>query len=263
MKSKILFWSSLIISLALAVLCGYVFCTRVVFEGAGLESLVPAYIILLFLSIIFSDLVHEGAHLLVGVCCNMGIKPDKYRIFRTSSVNVYPKGARGMRGRMIATASAGIVVNFACLVLGIISVCVPGVSAVFCILLPYSAYIFLINAVPDDRNGAKNDGMIVWELITNADSAAVMLQILRIQGMVRTGTKLADVPEAMFFDVPQLPEDDINYIILTQLRYEYYLERGNDSEAYKYFLRYKDLIDYLPSEYQTRDEKPRNKAKEE
>lgn len=266
MKSKIIFWSSLVLSLVLAVVSGYVFCTRSFIEGAGLESLVPAYIVLLFLSIFFGDLVHEGAHLLVGVCCRMGIRPDKYRIFRTSSVNVYPKGTRCMRARMIATSVAGIAVNLACLLLGVIALCVQSVPSLFCVLAPYSAYIFLINAIPDDRNGAKNDGMLVWELITKADSAEVMLQILRIQGMVRTGTKLADVPEGMFYEIPQLPEDDINYIILTQLRYEYYLERGNDSEAYKYFNRFKGLIQYLPSEYaeQSRTSgKPRNKAKDE
>lgn len=249
MKSKIIFWASLALSLGLGALCGWVFCTRVVFQNAGLESLVPAYILLLFLSVVFSDLVHEGAHLIVGLCCGMGIRPDKYRIFRTSSVNVFPKGARGMRGRMLATVAAGPASNLACLVLGVIALCVPGVSAVFCVLVPYSAYILLINAVPDDAGGAKNDGMLVLELLTRADSAEVMLQILRIQGMVRAGTKLADVPEAMFYELPQLPEDDVNFIILTQLRYEYYLARGNDSEAYKYFLRYKDVIRYLPSAY--------------
>lgn len=266
MKSKIIFWSSLAAGLALACAAGYIFCTRAVIPDAGLENLIPAYIVLLFLSVIFGDLVHEGAHLIVGVCCRMGIKPDKYRIFRTSSVNVFPRGARGMRGRMIATSVAGIAVNFACLALGVIAMCVPGVSALFGVLAPYSAYIFLVNAVPDDRNGAKNDGMIVWELITKSDSAEVMLQILRIQGLVRSGIKLADIDEAMFYEVPQLPEDDVNYIILTQLRYEYYLERGNDSEAYKYFNRFKDLIRYLPSEYAEEAHasgKPHNNAKDE
>ncbi len=265
MKSKIIFWSSLIISLALAVVCGYIFCTRVTFENSGLESVIPAYIVLLFLSIIFSDLVHEGAHLIVGLICGMGIKPDKYRIFRTSSVNVFPKGSKGMRARMIATTSAGLIANLLCLVLGITGCCLPEYFAVFSVLLPYSVYIVLINAVPDQRNGAKNDGCLLFELITGADSARVMLQILRIQGMVRSGTKLSEVPEAMFFEVPQLPEDDLNFIILTQLRCEYYTQRGNDSEAYKYFLRFQDLIQYLPSEYvqSAPSHKKHNKAKNE
>lgn len=263
MKSKIIFWSALVISLGLAVAAGYVFCTRPAIEGAALSTLIPAYILLAFLSIIFGDLVHEGAHLIVGLCCRMGIRPDKYRIFRTSSVNVYPFGARAMRGRMIATSVAGIVINFACFALGLMAVCIPQMPALFGVLLPYSAYLLILNAIPDYRNGAENDGMMVWELIKKSDSALVMLQILRIQGLVRAGTPMKEVPEEMFFSVPQLPEDDINFIILTQLRYEYYLECGNDSEAYKFFLRYKDLIQYLPSEYVEEPIRKHNKAKDE
>lgn len=249
MRGKILFFSSLAVLLGLGALCGYIFCVRTDFDGAGLESLIPAYLALLIVSVPFSDFVHEGAHLIVGLCLNMGIKPDRYRIFRTSSVNVCPKGVKHMRLRMILTASAGVAINLACAAIGIISILVPQVPATLCVLLPYSAYLFLLNAVPAELSGGKNDGMIVWELLTLSDSAKVMLVILRIQGSIRSGIKLEEIPEAMLFEVPQLPEDDINFIILTQLRYEYYLAVGNDSEAYKYFMRYKDLIKYLPSEY--------------
>ena len=76
-----------------------------------------------------------------------------------------------------------------------------------------------------------------------------MFRILKIQGLVNGGLPLKEVDEALLLDVPQLPEDDLNFIILTQLRYEYYLAKDDDSTAYKYFLRYKDLIKYLPDEY--------------
>lgn len=255
MRGKILFWSSLVVLLGLCALCGYVFCVRADFEGAGLESLIPAYLALLIVSVPFSDFVHEGAHLIVGLCLNMGIKPDRYRIFRTSSVNVCPKGKKHMRLRMILTASAGVALNAACAAIGIIALCLPQVPATLGVLLPYSGYLLMLNAIPAELSGGKNDGMIVWELFTLSDSAKVMLVILRIQGSLRSGTKLEEIPESTFFEVPQLPEDDINFIILTQLRYEYYLAVGNDSEAYKYFMRYKDLIRYLPSEYKNSAEK--------
>lgn len=255
MRGKILFWSSLVVFLGLGALCGYMFCVRTDFEGVGLESLIPAYLALLFLSVLFADLAHEGAHLIVGMCLKMGIKPDRYRIFRTSSVNVCPKGEKHMRLRMFITSSAGLLINFACAAIGLIALLVPGIPSTLCVLLPYSAYLFLLNAVPAEFSGGKNDGMIAWELLTLSDSAKVMLVILRIQGRIRSGGKLRDIPESMLFEVPQLPEDDINFIILTQLRYEYYLEVGNDSEAYKYFMRYKGLIQYLPSEYKKSGDK--------
>ena len=214
MRGKILFWSSLVVLLGLCALCGYVFCVRTDFEGAGLESLIPAYLALFIVSVPFSDFVHEGAHLIVGLCLNMGIKPDRYRIFRTSSVNVCPKGKKHMRLRMILTASAGVALNAACAAIGIIALCLPQVPATLGVLLPYSGYLLMLNAIPAELSGGKNDGMIVWELLTLSDSAKVMLVILRIQGSLRSGTKLEEIPESTFFEVPQLPEDDINFIIL-------------------------------------------------
>ncbi|MGN0814080.1 MAG: hypothetical protein ACI4MH_02470 [Candidatus Coproplasma sp.] len=240
---------TVVISLALAAYCGFVFCTQTVIEGAGLESLIPAYVVLILLSVLFSDFAHEGAHYLVGACCKMGVKMPKIRFFRSSSLEVYPKSEKHIKGRMIATASAGLVINLACAVVGAIALFAPQIPSFLCVLLPYSFYSFAVNAVPFEYGGGKTDGLVIWELIRNDDSAKVMLVILKIQGMMQSGVKLSQIPEAMLFEVPQLPEDDINYIILTQLRYEYYLERGNDTEAYKYFMRYKELVQYLPSEY--------------
>ncbi|MGN0818284.1 MAG: hypothetical protein ACI4L9_04875 [Candidatus Coproplasma sp.] len=238
-----------VVSVALAAYCGYVFCTQTHIEGVGLESLIPAYFVLLFLSILFSDFAHEGMHYLVGLCCMMGVTMPKIKLFCPSSLTVCPKGAKHIKGRMLATASAGLIINLLCAVVGIIALFAPQVPAFLCVIAPYSIYSFAVNVAPFEYSDGKTDGLVVWELLSGADSAKVMLVILRVQGMMRSGVKLADIPESMLFEVPQLPEDDINFIILTQLRYEYYLEKGNDSEAYKYFMRYKELVEYLPSEY--------------
>ena len=250
MKSKIIFIAASVVSLALAALCGYVFCTRAL-GGAALWICVPAYVALLFVSVIFGDLVHEGAHMLAGLCCKMGVKPDRYKLFRTSSVNVCPIGADGMCGRMIATSFAGIAANAVCAVVGIAAALSAGAFSGCCVLLPYSIYLLIINAVPDDRNGAKNDGMMVWELITKSPSAQVMLAVLRVQGMVNGGTALADIPREMLFDLPQLPEDDVNFIVLTRLRCEYFSACGDGEQAQKYLARYNSLAEYLPLEYRS------------
>lgn len=246
---RVVYVVTVIISIAVAAYCGYVFCTQTVIEGVGFESLIPAYLVLLFLSVLFSDFAHEGAHYLVGLCCRMGVTMPKIRLFRPSSLTVCPKGAKHMKVRMIATAAAGLFINLACVAVGAIALFIPQVPAFLCVLAPYSFYTFAVNVAPFEYDGGKTDGLVIWELISGSDSAKVMLVVLKIQGMMQSGVKLADIPEEMLFDLPQLPEDDINFIILTQLRYEYFLERGNDSEAYKYFMRYKELIKYLPSEY--------------
>jgi hypothetical protein len=76
-----------------------------------------------------------------------------------------------------------------------------------------------------------------------------MLAILKVQGQVNCGTLLKDIDESWLFDVPQLPEDDINFIILTRLRYEYFIAKDDDKRALEYYNRFNQLVQYLPEEY--------------
>jgi hypothetical protein len=100
--------------------------------------------------------------------------------------------------------------------------------------LPFSFYHFCVNIVPLEYSKGKTDGLVALEIIKNEPTAQVMLAILKVQGLINDGTKLEDVDESLLIDLPQ---------------YEYYSACGNDTEAYKYFMRYKDLVQYLPSEY--------------
>ena len=253
MKHTVTTTVAAITAILLAAVGGYAFCTDAVFAEIELYVLIPIYVILVFLAAFIDDLIHEGAHIIVGLICLMGPKPPKIRIFTSSSVEVFPYGSRHMRARMAVTAAAGLVFDFLLVALGVISVTVPSVPAFFCVVAPYAAYSFIINVVPFEYKSGKTDGLVVWELITNKPTAQVMVAILKIQGLQHSGKLLRELDEGLFLDVPQLPEDDVNFIILTQLRYEYYLAVGNDSEAYKYFMRYKDLVGYLPAEYDIDD----------
>ena len=238
-----------ILAVVLAVWGGYVFCTQVTIADAQLYALIPIYVRLILLGAFISELVHEGAHFLVGAMLAMGVKVPKIRIFKSSSVEMYPKGVKAMRLRFILTAAAGLFFDLLIIALGIIALTVPTVPAFFALGLPYAFYSFVINAVPLEYGAGKTDGLAVIEAIKNDDSTKVMFAVLKIQGMVNGGKLLREVPESMLLDVPQIQEDDINFIMLTQLRCEYYEAVGNDSEAYKYFLRYKEIIRYLPGEY--------------
>lgn len=236
-------------AVALAAWGGYVFCTQVEIGDSQLYALIPVYIILILLGAFIDEIVHEGAHFLVGAICSMGVKPPKIRIFKSSSVEVFPKGVKAMRLRFILTAAAGLFFDLLIIILGLIALLAPSVPALFALGLPYAFYSFVINAVPLEYRGCKTDGLAVIEAIANKPSAQVMFAILKVQGLVNGGMLLREVDESMLLDVPQIQEDDVNFIMLTQLRCEYYEAKGNDSEAYKYFLRYKELIRYLPSEY--------------
>lgn len=249
MKNTVITVVAAVVSALATIALGFAFCLDKAFANVELYVLIPIYIILVVLAAFADDLIHEGAHLLVGLICLMGVKPPKIRIFRSSSVDVFPYGSKHMRLRMAITAAAGLFFDFLLIALGVISVAVPSVPAFFCVVMPYALYAFIINVVPFEYKSGKTDGLVVWELITNKPTAQVMVNILKIQGLQHSGALMRELDEGLFLDVPQLPEDDVNYIILTQLRYEYYLAVGNDPEAYKYFMRYKDLVGYLPAEY--------------
>ncbi|MCM1546106.1 MAG: hypothetical protein NC033_03615 [Clostridiales bacterium] len=238
-----------ILAAALAAWGGYVFCTQVTIADAQLYALIPIYIILIVLGAFIDEFVHEGAHFLVGAMLSMGVKPPKIRIFKSSSVEMYPKGAKAMRLRFVLTAAAGLFFDLLIIILGVIALTVPSVPAFFSLGLPYAFYSFVINVVPFEYAAGKTDGYAVCEAIANKPSAQVMFAVLKVQGLVNGGLLLREVPESMLLDVPQIQEDDVNFIMLTQLRCEYYEAKGNDSEAYKYFLRYKEIIRYLPDGY--------------
>ncbi|MGN0812981.1 MAG: hypothetical protein ACI4MQ_05710 [Candidatus Coproplasma sp.] len=248
MKNKIVTAIAAVLAIIFAAVGGYVFCTQSNLD-AGLYTTIPVYLVSLILGAFIEDIVHEGAHFLVGSICRMGVKVPKIRLFKSSSVEMCPKGVKGMKARLIATVIAGLILDLLLVVLGVIAVAAPSVPAIVGFAAPYALYSLIINAVPLEYGEGKTDGLVALEVIKNEPTAQVMLNILKIQGQMRSGVFLKDIDEGLLLDVPQLPEDDINFIILTQLRYEYYLAKGDDSEAYKYFMRYQQLIEYLPSGY--------------
>lgn len=248
MKQKLVTAIAAVLAIIFAVVGGYIFCVTTTVE-AELYALIPAYILALLIGIIVEQFVHEGAHFMVGAICKMGVKAPKIRLFKSSSVEVCPKGDKHVKGRFIATVLAGLIFDAMLIVVGILAVAVPSIPVLVGFAGPYSLYSFIINVVPFEYGQGKTDGLVATEVIKNEPSAQVLINILKIQGQLRDGKFMREIDESLLLDVPQLPEDDLNFIILTQLRYEYYLAKDNDSEAYKYFLRYQDLIQYLPSEY--------------
>ncbi len=250
MKNKLVTVIAAVLAAGIACWGGYVFCTQVTLGGTReLFALIPVYIILMFFGALVVEIVHEGAHFLVGACCSMGVKLPKFHIFKSSSVDVFPKGARCMRLRFVLTAGAGLFFNLILIIVGVIAFAVPSVPPFLGVALPYAFYSFVINGAPLEYGSGKTDGLVIAEALSHSDSSQVMFAILRVQGLVNAGVMLKDVDESMLTDVPQLPEDDINFIVLTQLRYEYYLAKGDDVTAKKYLSRFNELIQYLPDGY--------------
>lgn len=247
MTNKLVTAITALLAVALAAWGGYVYCTQVTFGGFDkLYALIPAYIASLVAGAVLVELFHEGAHFVAGACCSMGVKPPKFRLFKSSSVQISPKGAKAMRLRLVLTAGAGLFVTLLFIILGVLAFALPHIPAYLGVALPYAFYSFVINAVQLEYSGGKTDGLVIAEVIAKKPTAQVMLAILRVQGLVNAGTPLSEVDENLLLDVPQLPEDDINFIILTQLRYEYYKAKGDEPAAEKYLSRFNEIKQYLP-----------------
>jgi len=120
----------------------------------------------------------------------------------------------------------------------------------YCILtafLPVSAYFFFDSALPMINGGLLNDGGVLYGLRKKTDSLAVQCSVLRIQAEMFGGKTPAEVDQTLYFSVPQLPEDDVNFYHLLNARYNYYLDKEDYENAKKVITRLYGLTEDMPT----------------
>ena len=167
-----------------------------------------------------------------------------------------PVGTDNMSTRYKKTVLGGIIASAVALFIGAGLVFTVGVVPyqVYCVLsmlLPVSAYFFFGNALPMINAGEKNDGAVLLGLKRNDISAQVAVSLLKIQAELMDGKTPAEIDEKLYFDLPQLPEDDLNFIRLLNARYNYYLDKEDFENAKKTADRLYGLADDLPKNYLT------------
>lgn len=114
---------------------------------------------------------------------------------------------------------------------------------------PVSVYFFLNSVLPMESEGVKNDGAVALSFHRKEDTALVQESVLKAQAELYVGVLPKDLDKELLFDLPQLPEDDLNFIALLDLRYAYYLDGGNFEEAVKVNERLCDIAQYIPKPY--------------
>ena len=120
---------------------------------------------------------------------------------------------------------------------------------IFSMFLPIGAYCLFGNALPMQNNGVKNDGAVLLDIKKNNNSFIVLNSILSIQSELYNGKTPGEIDSKLYFDLPQLPEDDINFALLLDARYYYYLDIKDYDNAQKCSDRLLSLEEYLPNEY--------------
>ncbi len=236
MKNRIVNIFVLILSLAVGAYCVYA-------SSAARENwaFIPMNAALVLLFFPLATIFHEVGHMLFGATVKIKVAAVRIRIFQSSSIKIVPKTDKNLKGRMIFTSFGGLFLNLIFIALGTLALFIAETPTEISAVLPASLYLFVFNAIPLELESGKTDGLVISELTKNTDTAKVMLAVLTVQAQVLNGKPIEEVDEGLLLNVPQIREDDISFISLTELRYEYFKAKGDEEQAEKYRARFEEL----------------------
>lgn len=243
--------------------------------GAEVDSLL--LILALVLGGIASSIVccafHELGHIAVGLCCGFrfnSMRIGLLKIYRdegkirftfkdipeslAGSAEMLPKNADGLYAKYLAVIGGGLAFSLLFLLGAELTLdfyrSVPfAVYALVCTSLPYAFHIFFYNALPFNDDNMDTDGAMLKGLIKKEPSYLTAVNILAIEAYLYQGCSPAQIDEKLYFGAPQLPEDDLNFIILTSYRLMYYVDSGDLRSAAAAGERLKNLLEYVPAFY--------------
>lgn len=201
------------------------------------------------LSLPLCSFFHELGHVLFGAISKINAKiswKSLLTFFKPSDVQIIPRTDKDVKGRLVATAMGGIVINLLLLIFGLLAFEIPQIPTYLAIIAPASFYLFTINVSPFETDSGKTDGLLISELLGGADSAVVTVAVLTVQARILGGQSIKDIDTALLFNLPQIREDDPAFISLCELRAEYFEALGDEEEAKKHRSRLEQLKeDYL------------------
>lgn len=217
-------------------------------------------------------LVHEVGHLIAGKRNGFAFISLTVWFFRWSKVRgrinfgfvmmgdeagyteMVSKTTKNLPERLKKMTLGGLIATAIPMLLGVIPFFFAGKTSLFAFIacamfLPMGAYCFFDNALPMSSEGASNDGKVLYGLKKRDDDTKVVLSLLSIQSELYNGKTPAEIDEKYYFDLPQLPEDDLNFAMLLSARYDYYLDKKDYGNAVKVSDRLLSVSDYLPKSY--------------
>ncbi len=147
--------------------------------------------------------------------------------------------------------TGGIIASFVLMIIGIPSLFLTEYLSVWAfsiwsMFITVGAYFFFGTFLPASEGHTLNDGAVLYHINHNTDSSKVMITLLKIQAELFNGKTPSQIDEKLYFDLPQLPEDDLNFALLLNARYSYYLDKKDYDNANKMTDRLLSLEEYLP-----------------
>ena len=161
-----------------------------------------------------------------------------------------PASSNHIRGRMIAFALGGVLMNF---VYGVVFLTlyftIPVTPALFFFELfaPLNLFEGLVALFPAGVSAGKTDGKVMLDIARHTPDSEVFLSVFVAQGMLRTKT-YGEIPRGLLFDLPVVREDLWEFLALTQLRWQYLFYTGDKEGAKQQILRLESLLEYFEAD---------------
>ncbi len=114
-------------------------------------------------------------------------------------------------------------------------------------MLPYASYIFLLNAFPVEYASGKTDALVYQTVKKEEVEGKAFLAAMEIQGRLCAGERFVDLPETLY-ETYGLREDDSLFATLWELKYRYFLEKGELAKAADALNRLIAAAEYLSEE---------------
>ena len=221
------------------------------------------------LSFVFVPILHELGHVFAAwsvkmecvlvkcFCFKMARTRGKksFRLvspFTADETQVLPKTGGNMQKRAAKYALGGLAVSGVILALLVVAAvhctCLWQTQFILWGAVPYAAYLFLLNVLPLEYASGKTDMLVYVGIKRGMPAEKNMLAAMEIQGNIYAGKSFGELDERLYYDLPQLAEDEPLYAVMLDLRYRYHLERGENERAADCLNRLALSQEYLPYE---------------
>jgi len=240
-----------------------VFCTIALVAGETLAFffawkqgawVAVAEIIGFLLGCVLAPIVHECGHIYFAKKQNMLLVYAKFFCFKMvrdgakkrfglaspfapDETQAIPKTGGDMQKRACKYTAGGLVFS------GILLLLTVALSVLFFFTLnplftyalfgviPYVTYLFILNVLPIEYGSGKTDALVYLGLKKGEPAETNMLSSMEIQGRAFAGTSYGEMEEELYYNVPQLAEDEPLFAVMLDLRYRYWLDKGDLKKA--------------------------------
>ncbi len=220
---------------------------------------------------IINTFVHELAHLFAGKINGFAFSEITVWFFKWTKVRnkirfsftmmkdeagyteMIPKSRENLEKRYKSMTLAGPIASFFCILIGVVPFFVVQMPLwAYCMLsvfLPVSVYFFFGSILPQSSYGVRNDGAVAYGIAKMDDVSRVTVNLLAIQSEMYNGKTPSEIEQSLYFDLPQLPEDNPVFFMLLNARYNYYLDKEDYDNAKKTTERLLSLEEYMIKPY--------------